>query len=35
VTAGLDRHPIELDRDRYLERTLVLELMRIDQLKMD
>ena len=25
VNAALDRHPIELDRDRYLKRTLALE----------
>jgi hypothetical protein len=34
VNAALDRHPIELDRDRYLKRTLALELMRLDQLEM-
>ena len=34
VHAALDRHPIELDRDRFLKRTLALELMRLDQLEM-
>src|SRR5262249_35172954 len=34
VNAALDRHPIELDRDKYLKRTLALELMRLDQLEM-
>src|SRR5215831_7159269 len=34
VHAALDRHPIELDRDTYLKRTLALELMRLDQLEM-
>jgi len=34
VNAALDRHPIELDRDRFLKRTLALELMRLDQLEM-
>src|SRR5215831_10642787 len=34
VNAALDRHPIELDRDAYLKRTLALELMRLDQLEM-
>ena len=34
VHAALDRHPIELDRDAYLKRTLALELMRLDQLEM-
>jgi hypothetical protein len=33
VNAALDRHPIELDRDRYLRRTLALELARLDELK--
>jgi len=28
VHAALDRHPIELNRDAYLKRTLALELMR-------
>jgi hypothetical protein len=31
---GLDRHPIELDRDADLKRALALELMRLDQLDM-
>src|SRR6478672_4751379 len=34
VNVALDRHPIELDRDRFLKRTLALELMRLDQLEM-
>ena len=34
VNAALDQHPIELDRDRFLKRTLALELMRLDQLEM-
>jgi hypothetical protein len=34
VNAALDRHPIELNRDAYLKRTLALELMRLDQLEM-
>src|SRR5215813_4679422 len=34
VNAALDRHPIELDRDRFLKRTLAMELMRLDQLEM-
>jgi hypothetical protein len=34
VHAALDRHPIELNRDKYLKRTLALELMRLDQLEM-
>ena len=34
VHAALDRHPIELNRDRFLKRTLALELMRLDQLEM-
>ena len=31
---ALDRHPIELDRDKFLKRTLAMELMRLDQLEM-
>jgi hypothetical protein len=34
VHAALDRHPMELDREAYLKRTLALELMRLDQLEM-
>ena len=34
VHAALDRHPIELDRERFLKRTLALELMRLDPLEM-
>src|SRR5215467_2989017 len=34
VNAALNRHPIELDRDKYLKRTLALELIRLDQLEM-
>jgi len=33
VNAALDRHPIELDRDLFLKRTLALELYRLDQLE--
>jgi len=33
VHAALDRHPIELDREEYLRRTLALELLRLDQLE--
>jgi hypothetical protein len=31
VHTALDRHPIELDRDAYLKRTLALELMRLPE----
>jgi hypothetical protein len=34
VHAALDRHPIELNRDAYLKRTLSLELIRLDELEM-
>jgi hypothetical protein len=34
VHAALDRHPIALNRDAYLKRTLALELMRLDRLEM-
>ena len=34
VHAALDQHPVELHRDKYLKRTLALELMRLDQLEM-
>jgi hypothetical protein len=34
VHKALDRHPVQLDRDAYLRRTLALELMRLDQLEM-
>jgi hypothetical protein len=34
VHEALDSHPIELDRDKYVKRTLALELMRLDQLEM-
>jgi hypothetical protein len=34
VHGALDRYPIELNRDTYRKRTLVLELIRLDQLKM-
>jgi hypothetical protein len=34
VNAALDQQPIELDRDRFLKRTLAMELMRLDQLEM-
>ena len=33
VNEVLDRHPIELDRDTYLKRTLALELLRLDELE--
>ena len=33
VHAVLDRHPIEIDRDKYLKRTLALELLRLDELE--
>src|SRR5215831_7346592 len=33
VNAALDRHPIEQDRDKFLKRTLALELVRLDQLE--
>ena len=33
VNAALDRHPIELDRDKYLRRTLALELHKLDELE--
>ena len=31
--AALDKHPIELDRDLFLRRTLALELIELDQLQ--
>ena len=34
VHEALDQHPIELNRDAFLKRTLALELMRLDQLEM-
>src|SRR5215831_18260412 len=33
VNAALDKHPIELDRDQFLRRTLALELIELDQLQ--
>lgn len=33
VNEVLDRHPVELDRDTYLKRTLALELLRLDELE--
>ena len=33
VHAVLDHHPIEIDRDKYLKRTLALELSRLDELE--
>ena len=33
VYAVLDHHPIEIDRDKYLKRTLALELLRLDELE--
>jgi len=32
VHAALDRHPIELDRDTFLKRTLAMELVELDEL---
>ena len=31
--AALDKHPMELDRDRFLRRTLAMELIELDQLQ--
>ena len=33
VNTALDRHPIELDRDTYLKRTLAMELVELDELQ--
>src|SRR5215472_5984681 len=33
VHAALDRHPIELDRDTFLKRTLAMELVELDELQ--
>src|SRR5215471_16512824 len=33
VNAALDRHPIELDRDRFLKRSLAMELVELDELR--
>jgi hypothetical protein len=33
VHAALDRHPIELDRDRFLKRSLAMELVELDELR--
>jgi hypothetical protein len=33
VHAVLDRHPIELDRDRYLKRQLAMQLLQLDELE--
>jgi len=33
VNAALDHHPIELDRDTFLKRTLALELVELDELQ--
>jgi hypothetical protein len=33
VHAALNRHPIELDRDRFLKRTLAMELVELDELQ--
>ena len=33
VHAVLDHHPIGIDRDKYLKRTLALELLRLDELE--
>jgi hypothetical protein len=32
VNAALDRHPIEVDRDQYLRRTVAMELIELDEL---
>jgi hypothetical protein len=31
--AALDHHPIELDRDTFLKRTLAMELVELDELQ--
>jgi len=33
VNSVLDRHPIEIDRDKYLKRTLALQLLHLDELE--
>ena len=33
VNAALDHHPIELDRDMFLKRTLAMELVELDELQ--
>ena len=33
VNAALDHHPIELDRDTFLKRTLAMELVELDELQ--
>jgi len=33
VSAALDHHPIELDRDTFLKRTLAMELVELDELQ--
>jgi hypothetical protein len=33
VNAVLDHHPIEIDRDKFLKRTLALELLRLDEIE--
>ena len=33
VHAVLDRHPIEVDRDKYLKRALALQLLQLDELE--
>ena len=33
VHAALDRHPIEIDRDTFLKRTLAMELVELDEVK--
>jgi hypothetical protein len=33
VHAVLDRHPIEVDRDRYLKRALAMQLLQLDELE--
>lgn len=33
IRSALDKHPLEVDRDAYLRRTVALELVRLDQLE--
>jgi hypothetical protein len=33
VHAVLDRHPIEVDRDKYLKRALAMQLLQLDELE--
>jgi DNA-binding transcriptional MerR regulator len=34
VNAALDHHPIEIDRDTFLKRTLAMELLELDELQL-